>query len=149
MLRCKTRKTTLPDHQIIYVVVNKHLFVCRNMYSVHERHCFKIFVLTGIYYVLCSLNIKNQEDLYREKICLCACRYLVGNVQDLLCHFIVKIEIREFLRVSKYQVTLHFVKRTTDAFVRKWRVEDVAAYVCLSCEVALFYHFVAWLSDLW
>jgi len=65
-----------------------------------------------------------------------------------VCHFIVKFEIKEFLRVSKYQVTPHFVKRTTDAFVRKCRVEDVAAYLWLSCEVASSYHLVAWLSDL-
>ena len=31
----------------------------------------------------------------------------------------VKFEMKECLRVSKYQVTLHFVKCTTDAFVRK------------------------------
>jgi len=48
-----------------------------------------------------------------------ACMCIVRNIRDLLCHFIVKFEMKECLRVSKYQVTLHFVKRTTDAFVRK------------------------------
>jgi hypothetical protein len=77
-----------------------------------------------------------------------ACRYIIGSIRGLFCHFVVKLEMKDCLRVSIYQVTLHSVKRTTDALVAKSWVEDVAACLCLSCEVAKFHHLVAWLSDL-
>ena len=68
---------------------------------------------------LAAGTLPQYNTIYREKISVYACRYIVGNIRDLFCHVIVKLEMRECLRVSKYQVTLHFVKRTTDAFVGK------------------------------